>query len=257
VWHFQADLSTLTNVDARLDAINAPAGLREEVRELWRTTFAHDAFTGRSDRFFMFEGLGSIYWHMVAKLAVAVQWCHSRATDPSAAAALAEIYHDVRDGLGFRKSPALQGAFPTDPYSHTPQHLGAQQPGMTGQVKEQVLTRFGELGVDVMDGRVRFAPRLIPRVEFVETATTARFRTAAGETISVDLAPGSLAFTYCQVPVVYRLGDVAGVELERSDGRVERVDGALLDRAQSLALFERRGAIRRVTVTVAPASEHE
>jgi hypothetical protein len=56
---------------------------------------------------------------------------------------------------------------------------------------------------------------------------------------------------------VYRLGDVAGLELERADGRVERVDGALLERAQSLALFGRRGAIRRVTVTVAPASVHE
>ena len=116
-------------------------------------TFAHHAFTGRSDRFFMFEGLGSIYWHMVAKLAVAVQSDASVAPiDPAAGGRLADIYHDIRDGLGFRKDARLQGAFPTDPYSHTPRHLGAQQPGMTGQVKEQVLTRFGELGVEVLDG---------------------------------------------------------------------------------------------------------
>jgi hypothetical protein len=257
VWHFQADLSTLADVDARLDAIDAPAGLRGTVRDVWRRTFAHEAFTGRSDRFFMFEGLGSIYWHMVAKLAVAVQWCHGRASDPVATAALARMYHDVRDGLGFRKDPALQGAFPTDPYSHTPQHLGAQQPGMTGQVKEQVLTRFGELGVEVADGRVRFAPRLIPRSEFVAAATPTSFLGAAGERVSIDLAPGSLAFTYCQVPVVYRLGDAASVELERADGGFERIDGTQLDRAQSLAIFERRVAYRRVTVTVAPGPLHE
>ena len=158
-WHFQADLATLSDVDARLDAVDAEPPVRDQVRHLWRETFAHDGFTGRSDRFFMFEGLGSIYWHMVAKLALAVQWCHGRATDPAARDALAAIYHDIRDGLGFRKDPALQGAFPTDSYSHTPGHLGAQQPGMTGQVKEQVLTRFGELGVEVSDGCVRFAPR--------------------------------------------------------------------------------------------------
>ena len=249
-WHFQADLSTLADVDDRLDAIDAPPALREEVRDLWRATFAHGTFTGRSDRFFMFEGLGSIYWHMVAKLAVAVQGCHDRATDPVAAAELRQIYHDVRDGLGFRKDPALQGAFPSDPYSHTPQHLGAQQPGMTGQVKEQVLTRFGELGVEVIDGRVRFVPRLIPRSEFVEAATTASFRSAGGGTTTIDLAPGSLAFSYCQVPVVYRLGDTAGVELEHTHGRLERIDGTQLDRTQSLALFERRGAYRRMTVTI-------
>ena len=28
----------------------------------------------------------------------------------------------------------------------TPDHSGAQQPGMTGQVKEEIITRFGELG---------------------------------------------------------------------------------------------------------------
>ena len=253
-WHFQADLSTLSDVDRQLDEAGAPADVREAVRELWRTTFAHDAFTGRSDRFFMFEGLGSIYWHMVAKLAVAVQWCHGRSTDPSATAALAEVYHDIRDGLGFRKDPALQGAFPTDPYSHTPGHLGAQQPGMTGQVKEQVLTRFGELGVEVTDGCVRFAPRLIPRGEVLEVPTAMSVVSGEGATASIELAPGSLGFTYCQVPVVYRLGDAASVELQHADGRLEHVDGTQLDRTQSQALFRRSGTYRRVTVTIPTGS---
>ncbi|CAN0044150.1 unnamed protein product, partial [Discosporangium mesarthrocarpum] len=43
-------------------------------------------------------------------------------------------------------------AFPTDPYSHTNRH-GAQQPGMTGQVKEEIVTRFGELGVRIEGGQ--------------------------------------------------------------------------------------------------------
>ncbi len=253
-WHFQADLSTLADVDDRLDALAASPATRDSVRALWRATFAHHEFTGRSDRFFMFEGLGSIYWHMVAKLAVSVQWSFGRSTDPLARAELAAIYHDVRDGLGFRKTPAVQGAFPTDPYSHTPLHLGAQQPGMTGQVKEQVITRFGELGVEVDDGRVRFRPRLVPQSELLDEPESARFETAGGEAVSLDLDPGSLAFSYCQVPVVYRMGQAASIELEHADGRLEDVEGDQLDRSQSAAFFERRGTYRRVTVTVPAGS---
>jgi hypothetical protein len=256
-WHFQADLSTLADVDRRLDAIGAEPGVRDAVRELWRVTFGHHEFTGRSDRFFMFEGLGSIYWHMVAKLALAVQRSSQRATDPATAAVLGDIYHDIRDGLGFRKDPRVHGAFPTDPYSHTPRHLGAQQPGMTGQVKEQVLARFGELGVVVRDGRIYFAPRLVTRSELLASPARATFIDGAGEDVSIDLGPGSLAFTYCQIPVIYREGDAALIELEHADGRHEHVEGTRLDRQASLAIFRRRGAYRRLTVTVPRGSLHD
>jgi len=59
------------------------------------------------------------------------------------------LYYPVPEGIGFNRTPAEHGAFPTDPCSHTSGHGGAQQPGMTEQVKEEVLTRFGELGVRV------------------------------------------------------------------------------------------------------------
>ncbi len=249
-WHFQADLSKLADVDARLEAIGAKPVIRAAVRELWRTTFAHAEFTGRSDRFFMFEGLGSIYWHMVAKLAVAVQWCFGRATDPAEAAELADIYQDVRDGLGFRKEPGVQGAFPTDPYSHTPRHLGAQQPGMTGQVKEQIITRFGELGVEVKDGRLHFEPRLIARRELIDSPRQVDFPALGDGSPTLQLEPGSLAFTYCGVPIVYREGGGAAVELEHMDGRIEHVDETRLDRSQSASLFGRRGTYRLLSVTV-------
>ena len=72
----------------------------------------------------------------------------------------------MRGGLGFNKTPVEYGAFPADPYSHTPKHAGAQQPGMTGQVKEEILTRFGELGLRVSDGTVRFEPSLLRPSEF-------------------------------------------------------------------------------------------
>jgi len=218
--------------------------------ELWRTTFAHREFTGRSSRFFMFEGLGSVFWHMTSKFLLAVQTCHARATDPGVAEGLAAFYLDAREGLGSRKTPDVFGAFPVDPHSHSPAHRGAQQPGMTGQAKEDILIRFGELGVEARDGRLRFEPRLLQRDEFLDAPYRFVSLDIDGADTDWDLPAGSLAFTYCQVPVCYRLGDHASIRLERLDGSVETVDGAELGREASAALVARRGTYRRVTVTV-------
>jgi hypothetical protein len=123
----------------------------------------HHAFTGRSGTMFAYEGLGCIYWHMVAKLLLAVQERVFEASDAGAPelGALVAHYRRVRDGLGYRKTPAEWGAFPADPYSHTAGEGGAQQPGMTGQVKEEILTRWGELGVRFEAGQIRFDPVLL------------------------------------------------------------------------------------------------
>ena len=75
---------------------------------------SHHAFTGRSGTMFAYEGLGCIYWHMVAKLLLAVQERVFEASDAAAPElpALVAHYRRVRDGLGYRKSAAEWGAFP-------------------------------------------------------------------------------------------------------------------------------------------------
>ena len=140
---------------------------RDRVTELYEEVFHHSAFTGRSGSMYGYEGIGSVYWHMVAKLLLAVQEIYWSALDDGAPGAvidrLGDAYRRIRSGLGFCKQPAEYGAIPTDCYSHTPTHAGAQQPGMTGQVKEEVLTRFGELGLRVVGGCLRLSPGLLPR----------------------------------------------------------------------------------------------
>jgi len=230
----------------------------DAVVALFEEIFDHASFTGRSGTFFAYEGLGSIYWHMVSKLLLAVQECtlHAReAGEPGATlAALASAYDDIRAGLGFHKTPAEFGAFPTDPYSHTPAHAGAQQPGMTGQVKEDVLARLGELGVEVRGGRLGFVPTLLERAEFLDEPT-APIVCAVGGPVELRLAPGTLAFTFCQVPVVYRLGDGdARVEVSGRDGSARVFDGAFLDADVSREVFERRGTVARIDVTVPAAA---
>ena len=102
----------------------------------------------------------------------------------------------------------MYGAFPIDPYSHTPAGKGARQPGMTGQVKEEILTRLGELGLRVEGGRIVVRPALLRAEEWTTTPTTFAYRRRRRAASSASRCPpASLAFTFCQVPVVYRRVD--------------------------------------------------
>ena len=227
----------------------------DSLRELYESVFNHRAFTGRSGGMFAFEGLGSIYWHMIAKLLLAIQenfFSASRQqSDAEAVQVLGDFYYRVRKGLGFNKSPADYGAFPTDPYSHTPAHLGAQQPGMTGQVKEEILTRFGELGVHIREGSVQFDVALLRELEFATQESTFTYLDTQGEWQEVAVPARGLAFTYWQVPVVYRLGD-AGSALSLIDAgdKALHLEGLEIPQETASDLFRRNGRIKRIELTV-------
>lgn len=173
-WHFAPALRNPRDPAGRLDALGADERFREAVareREAviakWEEVFGHSRFTGRSGGMFAFEGLGSVYWHMAAKLLLAAGELAVAAPGGSEAArALAANYSEIRAGLGFKKTAAEFGAFPCDPCSHTPAHAGAQQPGMTGQVKEEILTLSLELGARLEGGVFRFEPALMEGAEF-------------------------------------------------------------------------------------------
>ena len=147
------------------------------------------AFTGRSGTFFAFEGLGSIYWHMVSKLLLAAQECYQQAVDAgmetAISDALAAAYYDIRAGIGFNKTPDVYGAFPTDPYSHTPMGGGASQPGMTGQVKEEIFTRWGELGVMLRHGMLCFSPTLLRTDEFLLVESEFNYVSTSGDALTL------------------------------------------------------------------------
>ena len=261
ICRFQGDLRNARDLEAALDALaadgraEAVARDRAAVLDLFEETFRHHAYTGRSGVMYGYEGLGCVYWHMVAKLMLAVQEIVLRAetdgTEPPLRDDLAALYLRIRAGLGYRKTVREYGAFPTDPYSHTPAGGGAKQPGMTGQVKEEILTRFGELGVRVEEGRVAFRPTLLDPGEFRERPGTFRCYDVRGEVHAIDVPAGGLAFTYCLVPVVYER-DEAGPRLsvQRVDGHVKEIDGDRLDRADSADLFARNGRIVRIRVAV-------
>jgi hypothetical protein len=120
---------------------------------------------------------------------------------------------------------------------------------MTGQVKEEILTRLGELGVLVEDGSVGFRPVLLRADEFLEREDVFRFYDVGGEARSIELAAGSLAFTFCQVPIVYdRVNGEGWIRVVLDDGSKTTRPGNCLDEDLSRELFGRTGRITRIHV---------
>lgn len=226
------------------------------VLKIYEEVFDHQSFTGRSGTFYAYEGLGSIYWHMVSKLLLAAQECFFRSIDEGAgseiSAGLRDHYYDIKAGIGVHKPPEKYGAFPTDAYSHTPGNSGARQPGMTGQVKEDFISRMRELGVVVETGRVRFDTSLLNYDELHDCDGQFTYTSVSGRSENLGLTASQIAFTFCQVPVVYTPGERNETEVVFYDGRVVRAEGAALDHQCSNMIFNRTGEIKHVIVTVKP-----
>ena len=228
---------------------------RQSVYEIFESTFNHRSFTGRSGTFFAYEGLGSIYWHMVSKLALAVAENFVDAekagsTDSETLNRLRDRYYEIRDGIGLTKSPEHYGAFPFDPYSHTPKHAGAQQPGMTGQVKEDILSRMIELGIRLDRGKLSFDPSLLQRSEFLAEENMLRFINSSGSLLTVKVEAGSFAFTLCQTPIVYHLSDQERLVISDDNGSTTERRELSFSREETSSLFARQGKVRRIDVFI-------
>lgn len=256
-YHFNGHFRNGEEIEAALEATGefAKADIKM-VEELFSDLFNHHAFTGRSGTFYKYEGLGSIYWHMVSKLVLVTQEnfnaVHAESGMTEEAKELMKDYEETKAGIGLEKSPEEYGAFPTEAYSHTPSFAGVQQPGMTGQVKEDFISRLDELGVKVTEGQVSFEPVLLRKAEFLTEETIWNLPAKdVTETTVVKLPEQSLGFTFCAVPVVYILSDKQSVTVIYTDGTEKTMDDMQkLDSKTSQQLFERSGEISQITVCV-------
>jgi len=197
---FAPQLANRSDVEAALGTGDMDRASVLSVADCYERIMGHRHYTGRSGAMFGFEGLGCIYWHMVAKLFLAFQEAAFVASDRGSplAGELAAIYRKIRAGLGYKKRPFEFGAFPFDPYSHSPKGREAQQPGMTGSVKEEILARWGELGLRWKDGLLRLDPLLLDPDE---------------------LPPGgALEFTFRRVPFRYYRAQIAFARVLYRDG---------------------------------------
>lgn len=237
--HFHADFHNaafLREALIKLQKKNEFSISEEDIQKteaLYEKHFDHQSFTGRSGTFYKYEGLGCIYWHMVSKLLLVIAENIQKA-DPKDTVRMDQLklhYQEVKEGIGAHKSPSEYGSFPFDPYSHTPMMAGVQQPGMTGQVKEDILSRFFELGVQVEKGCISFLP-LANELELIIEKGTAPY----------------LQFSFCGTTIRYQYDGAEGVDIHYADARKEQLNHYQLDADRSRMLFNRTGEISRLIV---------
>ncbi len=264
VGHFNGTINNADDVEEKLAVLEEIPVFQDLVKkerhfvlDLFESLFNHKAFTGRSGTFYGYEGLGSIYWHMVSKLLLAVQENilagYEQQISKEELGRLISHYYEIRAGIGVNKSPGLYGAFPTDAYSHTPGNAGAQQPGMTGQVKEDIISRWAELGVIVENGSLNFKPLLLRQSEFYERDYEFVFFDVLDERQTLELPSGSIAFTYCQVPIIYTLADRQQISIYyKYNPNPKVIEGHTLSTEDSASVFGRNGAIERIEFDCVP-----
>ncbi len=255
-YHFNGRIRNVKDVTRALEMLRRKPEYTElvnaeakEIETLFEKVFRHAEFTGRSSTFFAYEGLGSIYWHMVSKLLLAVQETTLRACDDKTCPPLIEKYQDIRSGLSFNRSPEDYGAFPTVPYSHTPKGQGAKQPGMTGMVKEEILTRQGELGYFITNGRIGFDFLLLDKEELLSTKEVYQYWNVKGQREMIEVPPGCLAYTICQVPVIIQAAPEEKIAVHYYDNGAQIIAGLALDEGNSRRIFTRDGTIHHLVVS--------
>jgi hypothetical protein len=263
-YHFSGHIRNARDVTQALEIIKSDPTFThlvenesERIHTLFEATFHHNEFTGRSGTFFAYEGLGSVYWHMITKLLLAVQETIMRNRDGKSTKPLIEKYNEIREGLNFTKSPELYGAFPTDPYSHTPKGQGAKQPGMTGSVKEEILTRLGELGLRIENGEIVFDPFLLDPKEFLINPASFCYQDVNGQEQSIELEIGSLVCMFCQTPIVLQKSTEQGITIFYTTGKSKHIKGNFLDTENSAHIFRRDASIHQLTVSVIPADKRK
>ncbi len=254
--HFNGSFRNEAMLSKALDAIDPDlyGKLASEEKEMilgiYESVFDHQSFTGRSGTFYGYEGLGSIYWHMVSKLLLAIREIYETAERDAGGTAVThrirEHYHSVKEGLGIHKSPALHGAFPVDAYSHTPAGAGAKQPGLTGQVKEDFISRFGELGVIIHKGMISFVPSMLRKEELLAGKEILSYYDTEGNENTIDLKAGQVAFTLCQVPVIFSAGSQDTITVIFAEGENKVISGCTIDTLTSRMIFARSGKIREI-----------
>jgi hypothetical protein len=260
LFHFNSNFRNASYLKNALDLLEPDYKVdqseKQYIVDLYEKVFDHQSFTGRSGTFYGYEGLGCIYWHMVSKLMLAVCENYFLALKSEAGGdqveKLVKHYYDIRAGIGLNKKPEIYGAFPTDAYSHTPGNGGAKQPGMTGQVKEDIISRFGELGVFIESGKISFKPGLLRRYEFLRSPDNFHYISSGNIEKIIPLGIDSLAFTICQVPVIYHISSKNFIRIIAEDGDYESEDLSLT-KETSAAIFERNNYVRQLDVYLTPA----
>ncbi len=228
---FASSLTTEQLLVQALEQTTLTPSEKEMIINEYERIFSHKKFTGRSQVMYKFEGIGCVYWHQNAKLALAVLEGVGRARDKQEnAEKIYAAYKNLMSGFIYRKTPEACNAIPIEPYSHTSYNKTSEQPGMTGQVKESVLMRRIELGVRVKDGTLTFDPWFLSEQEFDQNQ--------------------EVNFTIYGIPTKYTSKEVTKdtmtIRVTYTDGSTKEFKQNYLDQQTSKDVFMRAGNILNI-----------
>ncbi len=231
-FHFHHDIVTSEILKERGNALALPEAKMKELLAEYELAFAHNAFTGRSQVMYKFEGIGCVYWHQNAKLALAVLETVQRTREKGEdATEIYMAYKQLMSGFIYRKTPEECNAIPVEPYSHTSFSGQSEQAGMTGQVKESVIMRRIEMGIVVKSGEIHFDKWFIPEGEFDQN--------------------GICHSSLYSIPVTYQKdASVAdSIKITFADGKEETIASHVIPADLSEQIFFRSTKLKKITFT--------
>ena len=120
---------------------------------------------------------------------------------------------------------------------------------MTGQVKEDIIARMAELGVETSNGQISFSNAIFNENEYLTKRVNFEYINTKGHRSIIELKKGTFAFTICQTPVVYQRSRKSLIEITYSSGETDKITGLLLPQNISKKIFERDGTIEKIIVS--------
>ena len=118
---------------------------------------------------------------------------------------------------------------------------------MTGQVKEDILSRFAELGVKIKDSTLSFGLDLFDADELLESDGEFTYCNVEGEFKMEPVPASGFAYTLFQVPIIYQPGDSDQIVVTLTDGSEVKFEGTSIDQATSEKLFSRVGEVVKIS----------
>jgi hypothetical protein len=94
---------------------------------------------------------------------------------------------------------------------------------------------------------------MLKKSEFLTKKQVFNYVDVQGKAIELPLEEKSLCFTYCQVPVVYKLANENALEIMSKNGAA-KVEKLNLDTTLSQKVFGRTGDVTRIVVHIKQGS---
>ena len=89
---------------------------------------------------------------------------------------------------------------------------------------------------------------LLRRDEFLSETSTFEYIDLDRKPRQINLSPKTLAFTFCQTPILYHLENQERLQIHFSDGKIQESLNLCLDKENSQHIFNRDKVVTRIDV---------